>query len=97
MCIFCFIFFVSTLILLYLGDVAGTGETERHRADRLGHEPHGDLIPTIPHRLDGLADVPVVMSHADVLRTAETPEMTQQSIENLEEKVSFIFQNFLLP
>ena len=57
--------------MLYLGDVAGTGETKRHRADRFGHEAHGYLIPTIPHRLDGLADVPVVMSHADVLRTAE--------------------------
>lgn len=61
------IFFVSSLTLLYLGDVAGTGETKRHRADRFGHEPHGDLVPTIPHGLNGLAHVPVVMSHADVL------------------------------
>lgn len=63
----CACFYVS----LYLGDVAGTGETKRHRSDRFGHEAHGDLIPTIPHCLDGLADVPVVMSHADVLWTAE--------------------------
>lgn len=52
----------------YLGDVAGSGETKRHRADGFRHEPHGNLIPTIPHCLDGLADVPVVVSHADVLR-----------------------------
>lgn len=55
------------VVLLYLGDVAGAGETKRHRADGLGHQSHGDLIPTIPHCLDGLADIPVVMSHADVL------------------------------
>lgn len=59
----CACFYVSQ----YLGDVAGTGETKRHGSDRFGHEAHGDLIPTIPHCLDGLADVPVVVSHADVL------------------------------
>ncbi len=51
----------------HLGDIAGTSETKCHRADRFGHKPHGNLIPTIPHCLDGLADVPVVMSHANVL------------------------------
>lgn len=57
----------STAVLRYLGDVSGAGEAKRHRADGLGHEPHGDLVPTIPHGLDGLADVSVVMSHANVL------------------------------
>lgn len=55
----------------YLGHVAGAGETKRHRADGFGHEPHGYHVPTIPHCLDGLADVPVVVRHADVLWTAE--------------------------
>lgn len=64
-----FVFIVS-LTLMYLGDVAGSSETKRHGADGFGHKSHGDLVPTIPHCLDGLADVPVVMSHADVLRAA---------------------------
>lgn len=55
------------LILSYIGDIASPSETKGHRADGFWHEPHGDLIPTIPHCLNGLADVPVVMGHADVL------------------------------
>lgn len=53
--------------LTYLGDVASSSETKRHRAEGFGHEPHGNFVPTIPHCLDGLADISVVMSHADML------------------------------
>lgn len=55
--------------LTNLGDVAGSGEAEGDAADGLGHQPHGDLVAAVPHGLDGLADVPVVVSHPDVLRT----------------------------
>lgn len=59
----------SATVTAYLGHIAGTSEAEGHRPNGLGHETHGDLVPTIPYCLDGLADVPVVMSHSDVLRT----------------------------
>lgn len=52
----------------YLGDVAGSGEAEGDGPDGLGHEAHGDLVATVPDGLDGLAYVPVAMSHADVLQ-----------------------------
>lgn len=51
----------------YLGDVAGSGEAEGDGTDGLGHEAHGDLIAAIPHGLDGLRDVAVVVRHAYVL------------------------------
>lgn len=55
------------LALAYLGNIACASEHKRHWADGLGHEAHGDLVPTIPHCLNGLADVSVVVGHADVL------------------------------
>lgn len=55
------------LVVWYLRDVSGSSETKRQGANGFGHELHGNLIPTVPHCLDGLADIPVVMSHANVL------------------------------
>lgn len=80
--------------MLYLGDVAGASETERHRANRLGHEAHGDLIPTISYCLYGLADVPVVVSHADVLGTAERRDVSR--LESQEAGVKSEIEDFIL-
>lgn len=58
----------------HLGDVAGAGEAEGDGADGLGHEAHRDLVAAVPHGLDGLAHVPVVVGHADVLRARQEVE-----------------------
>lgn len=51
-----------------LGDIAGAGEAEGDRTNGLGHEAHRDLVAAVPHGLDGLAHVAVVVGHANVLR-----------------------------
>lgn len=71
-----FTYYLSTVLLrhsppTHLGDVAGAGEAEGDRADGLGHEAHRDLVAAVPHGLDGLAHVPVVVGHADVLRARQ--------------------------
>lgn len=54
-----------------LGDVASASEAEGDWTNGLGHEAHRDLIAAVPHSLDGLAHVAVVVGHADVLRAEE--------------------------
>lgn len=55
----------------YLGDISGPREAEGDGSNGSGHEPHGNLVATVPDSLDGLADIPVVVSHANVLGTTE--------------------------
>lgn len=88
MLIFLWLSFCLTLFFPHLGDVASASETKRHRADRFGHEAHGDLVPTIPHCLDGLADIPVVMGHADVLSAREKQEVVGDTLTKAQEAVS---------
>lgn len=56
---------------MYLGDVSCSREAEGEGTNGSWHKSQGDLITTVPDGLDGLADIPVVMSHAYVLQTAE--------------------------
>ena len=65
LCSFCF------WSSFYLGDISCSSEAKCDRANGFGHKPHGNLIPTIPHCLDCLADIPVVVTHADVLWKTE--------------------------
>jgi hypothetical protein len=60
--------------LRYLGDVSCPCEAEGDGPDGLWHEAHGDLVATVPDRLDRLAHVAVVVGHADVLRTGTGSE-----------------------
>lgn len=59
---------------VYLGDISCSSKTKRNGANGFGHEPDWDLITTVPHCLDGLADVPVVMCHANMLWTKKMYE-----------------------
>lgn len=52
---------------LYLGDVSCSSEAKCEGSNGFGHKPHWNFIPTIPDCLDGLAHIPIVMSHTDVL------------------------------
>lgn len=53
--------------LTYLRHIAGASKHKCKRTYGLGHQTQGNFISAIPHRLDGLTDVSVVVCHANVL------------------------------
>lgn len=91
------IFFIS--VSLYLRNISSSSETKCDGAHRFGHESHRDLVPTIPHCLDGLADISVVVRHADVLCTDERKMSTESQLQKktlAEELASMWKQNHFL-